>query len=183
LLKGSYLMSNLNERKRRCSAGYVAVALIAGVLVGWPLLLPGGTANADCWPLVRCPNGDSDTAALVSSIDVVWEGGTTYKIVFNRPSGVDANGSACGQGGAVITNVVDSSATSCGSETPSGYSVILDSSGCASGSLTVSYRVRAYLAPTGSNNPGKVNGSFTLNPSDFTVIDQRINGYAPVPGC
>jgi hypothetical protein len=164
----------------------LVLMLLAGALMVLPLE-PLGVHNAveaqSCWPGARCPNGEFDVSALVSRIDVLWNGGSSYSILFNpvynQTSGI------CGNMEAVPIQVYNASnGVDCGSANTSPTDVLVidvDRSGC-SGSFKVGYRFFHYLF-NNSNLPRRVHSNVLINPNDFTQTGVFVQGYAPVPGC
>ncbi|HYL98127.1 MAG TPA: hypothetical protein VEZ90_04170 [Blastocatellia bacterium] len=161
----------------------VSRAVVAAALIALPLgPLGSNIARADCWTGVYCPNGAFNVGAIVSSIDVCFTSNPNpWQIVFHLTSSYHSGGSGglCGAGSAQTIQVNGGACGSGITDPGNPYQLDVSNSGC-SGSFTVGFRVFAYDQ---SNNPKKVHGNLTINPSDFSYFGQCIAGYAPVPGC
>ena len=170
--------------RNRLVARPVLMAIVIAALMVLPLALPGGGSSAaaqTCFPGILCPNGQFNVAALVSRIDVTWTGGHHWVIKFNLASGVNTTGN-CGDGSAVYVQTTDSFGSVCGSgstDVNDAFALDVNVGTCNGNSFTVGYKVNAYQGTTS----GRVHSNVTINKSDFTVVNQTITGYAPVPGC
>lgn len=161
-------------------------SLVVSALMMMPLGLPGGSNVAEaqsCWPGVFCPNGAFNVGALIDRIDVRWNGGSSYSILFLPKNNL--TGGTCGTIHVSPVNVYNvSNGFECGSAATSSTDVLIldvDRSYC-SGSFTVGYRYFHYLNGD-FTNPRKVHSNLTINPNDFSQTGVFVQGYAPVSGC
>ena len=171
--------------RNRNIARSLAMAVVIAAMTFLPLGLPGAADRVtaqSCWPGIYCGNGAFNVGALVSTIDVTWNGGHHYRVKFNLQSGVGTTGT-CGAGSAVLNQITDAYSSPCGSGSTASddaYALDVNVGTCSGGSFTVGYKVYAYHPTSGA---GRVHGNATVNSSDFTYSGQTITNYAPVPGC